>query len=89
MRDLIGNSISDGSLVLWKSQGVIYRVTGFSNGGVSVVGAGKPGYTAPYITLTLTIPVSTKEPRKEPQLADFLCVLEPQSGKISTGMLKE
>jgi len=89
VKDMIGNKIQEGSLVLWKEKGLIFRVVKASDGGLSVVGASGKGTTPPIIVLQITLPVSVENPRLEPVLTDFLCALDPQQQAAVEIMIKQ
>jgi len=86
MKDLLGNTIAEGSLVWWLSKQIPMKVTKITTGGISI---GRE-VTPPKITLEITIPVDTQriQPGEEPQFTDFLCTMNPDAEKLIEGMLE-
>jgi hypothetical protein len=87
MRDLIGNTISEGSLVWWLSKQLPLKVTKINTGGLSIAGRGKE-VTPARITLEIEIPVQQLANGEEPQFTDFLCTMNPDAEKLIEGMLE-
>lgn len=86
MRDLLGNVITEGSLVWWLSKSVPLKVTHITPGGLST-GRGKE-VTAGRITLEISIPVQPTDDGSESQFTDFLCTLNPDAEEIISKMLE-
>jgi hypothetical protein len=86
MKDLLGNTIAEGSLVWWLSKQIPMKVTKITTGGISI---GRE-VTPPKITLEITIPVDVKlvQSGEEPQFTDFLCTMNPDAEKLIEGMLE-
>lgn len=85
MRDLLGNRITEGSLVWWLSKGIPMKVTKIMPGGLSVGDSNER--TPPRITFEISIPVHPMPRDEEPQFTDFLCAMNPDAEKIIEGML--
>jgi len=79
MRDGLGNKIEEGSLLFWMSMKLSCRVRKVDDSGLTLVGKDGPQQAPPSITLEITLPIKTDGmPRgAEPQLADFLRVVDP------------
>ena len=84
MRDLLGNIISEGSLVWWISKQLPMRVVRIEGGGVIVNQHPSPTH----ITLEISIPVRHNEDGSETQFTDFLCTMNPDAERILDKMLE-
>ena len=86
IKDLLGNSISEGSLVWWLSKALPLRVTKITPGGLSLADRGET--TLARITLEISLPVQPLPGGEEPQFTDFLCTMNPDAERIIEGMMQ-
>jgi len=85
MRDLIGNRIEEGNLLWWQKLGTAVKVLRVTDGGLSLVGAnGDRTPTPAMLTVELSFPIDVSKlpPGAEPQLGEFLRVVDPKSADI-------
>lgn len=73
MRDLLGNTILPGTLLWWITKALPIRVARIE----------EPSK----LVLELTIPLDAITEGVETQLADFLCIVNPEAERIVEGML--
>lgn len=86
MRDLLGNKITEGSLLWWLPKGIPIHVARIEPGGVHTLGDSEP--TPAKLVLEVRIPIQEHTKGSETQLADFVCVQNPEAEKIIEGMLE-
>lgn len=90
MRDAIGNSITEKSLLCWHpdadqlKRGLVVQVVRVSDGGLSLGDSRET--TPPMLAVQVTIFVNA-ETNKEPTLQDFLCLVNPQAEAAIEKML--
>lgn len=89
MKDAIGNKITEGSLVYWKSKDLALIAVKVDEGGLSVVGSDGPRRTPPLLVLQLTLPVNVERGVTDPLLGDFLVLVNPNATKAIEGMMKQ
>lgn len=89
MKDLLGNRISKGSLLWWKSKDMMMVVADASEGGLEL-GDSKQ-VLPPTITLQVTIPINLARgvTADTCTLQDFLCLVNPQVTAAVEGMMTQ
>jgi len=92
MRDAIGNSISDKSVLCWHPdpeqvrRGLICQVVHVSDGGISMGDSNRT--TPPMLAVQILIPVGNVRPGEEPTLGEFLCLVNPNAEAAVERMLE-
>lgn len=80
MRDAIGNRLTKGNVVLWKSKDLMMQVVDVIEPKVEVIGQPKQ---PPALVLQILIPVNVEPGRRsqmdDVMLGDFLRVVDPQA----------
>jgi hypothetical protein len=84
MRDLIGNHISEGSLIWWLSKAIPMRIVRVTDAQL-VVGQGK---VPARMILEVTVPIQEIKGGDEPQFTDFLAIVNPDHESVIEGMLE-
>jgi hypothetical protein len=96
MKDCLGNTISEKSLLCWHPdaeqmhRGIICQAVQVTDGGLSLGDSRQ--MTPPMLVIQIVIPVSMPDDRRahgEPALADFMCVVNPQAEAAIGRMLAE
>jgi hypothetical protein len=87
MRDLLGSTIMEGSLLWWIAKQIPIRVARIEEPSKLEV-IGKPR-TQPktHLVLEITIPLDATTDGAETQLADFLCIVNPEAQAAMDKML--
>jgi hypothetical protein len=86
MRDMLGNVIHEGSLLWWLPKSIPIRVARIEPGGVLTMG--EKEVTPDKLVLELTIPVRHTVHGAETQIADFICIINPDAEAVIDNMLK-
>lgn len=88
MKDAIGNKVNKGDMIAWAIpeglRQVIAVVGQVSDGGLSM-GSTKE-VSQPSVTIVIDIPITGVEPGREPQLHEFMRVVDPRQEAIIKGM---
>jgi hypothetical protein len=89
MRDLIGNIITEGNMLQWMIRSdlraVICKVIAVTDGGLAIPGEGN-AVTPPMLVVALQIPVDGAQRGREPQVGDFIRVVDPSSEQLLEGL---
>ena len=88
MRDLLGSAIREGSLLWWISKAIPLRVARIEPGGI-LAGDHDGPPTPDRLILEVTIPVQPRTQGAETQIADFLCVVNPEAEQVIEKMMAE
>jgi hypothetical protein len=89
MRDAIGNKITDSSILCWHpdaKNGIVCQVVHVTDGGLSV-GDSKE-ITPPMLVIQIMIPVGGVPPGREPALAEFIAIVNPNAEAAVERMLE-
>ena len=86
MRDMLGNIIHKGSLLWWLPKSIPIHVARIEPGGVLTMGEKET--TPDKLVLELTIPVQPRTHGAETQIAEFLCIVNPEAEAVIDNMLK-
>lgn len=95
MKDCLGNTISDKSLLCWHPdpeqvrRGLVCQAVHVTDGGIAMGDSRET--TPPMLIIQIAIPVSM-DPRaanREPVLGEFMCVVNPQAEAAIDRMLAD
>jgi hypothetical protein len=90
MRDLLGNSLKPGSLLWWLPKGIPIRVARIDEPSrLTTLQVGREPSSKTKLVLEVTIPIDAMTDGAETQLADFLCIVNPDAERIINQMLAE
>ena len=90
MRDLLGNTLRDGSLLWWVSKAIPLRVARIERHEIINPRERDDAAAAPdKLILEVTVPIQRMPNGAETQLADFICLVNPDAEQVIEKMLGE
>jgi hypothetical protein len=87
MRDILGNTITESTLLWWITKQIPLRVARIEPGGILTARNGEDP-TPDKLVLEITIPIQRMTNGSETQLADFVCARNPEAEAVIEKMLE-